>query len=99
MRMDKQPRNDNASLGMLPAVKTNSWAVSPGALFHALAYIVNAFKGSRRHIYQSAFSTLLCLPVFTDKTGKTICSVMAKYFGSYLLTHFSFFNLILFFII
>lgn len=37
MKRDQQPRSDKASPGMLPTAETNSWALSPGALFHALA--------------------------------------------------------------
>lgn len=70
MKMAKWPRNDKAS-GMLPTTKTNSWALSPGALSHAFGLIL----WMRWRVAGDMFIRVrfLCFPVFTDRIGKTIC--------------------------
>ena len=37
IEMEKQSRKYKARSGMLPTAKINSWAIAPGALFHASA--------------------------------------------------------------
>lgn len=90
MSVYEDPRSDKAFPGMLPTAKTNSWALSPGALFHVFGLILWLCWGNRRHIYQGAFSAF---QFFTDRAGKTVCGSHCQTFwnskGSYLLTHFS----------
>lgn len=65
MKMDKQPKNDRTSPGMLPTLKMNSWAVLPGALFLALASYREWIWGKlETYLSESIFHTVR-LAVFT----------------------------------
>ena len=90
MKMYEDPRSDKAFPGMLPTAQANSWALSPGALFHVFGLIRDCVRGNRRHIYQSAFALLSSF----HRQSRWHClwlslpNILKFKKGSYLLTHF-----------
>lgn len=98
MERDKQPKSDKSSPGMLPTMKTNNWAVSPGVLFHALAMekpYCERVRGWMEICLLECIVHTFCPPISTDWVGINyvqflLPSILGLKKDSSLLTHLFF---------